>query len=123
MSDPFERANNAVISESGLFLELAATATSTPTAAPTLATDGVSLQGAARCLVSVDGGTDMDAVIWFYVVHGANVVGWRKANNGTLTVPTAGGVTERFNCSGMSRVYVQASTANTSDFHVARSVL
>lgn len=122
MSDPFERANNSVTNESGLYLEVAATIAELPTAAPSTATDGGALNGAARCVVAVAGGAALTAQIWFYVVVGAETIGWRRANNGSLTIDAVGGVVERLNCAGFTRVYVQGSASGSGGAHILRSI-
>jgi hypothetical protein len=118
MPDPFETANNAVVLESALRIELAGTVANLPTAAPTIGTDGYSLASAARCVVAVAGGTAMTATVWFYV--GST---WYMANAAALTVDVAGGVVERLNCAGFTRVYVQGSAESSGTLSVYRSIL
>lgn len=124
MASVFEKANNAVVLESARNLELASSASSIPTAAPSASSDGVALNGAARCVVGVQttGSVASTADIWFYL---PSALTWFKAEGGTLTVDADGGILERFNCAGFARVYVQdtGGSAGSGDYYVWRGVL
>lgn len=124
MPSVFEKANNAVVLGSARNLELAASESSIPTAAPSSSSDGHALNGAARCVVGVQttGSVASSADIWFYLPFALK---WFKAEGGTLTVDADGGIIERLNCAGFSRVYVQdtGGSSGSGEYYVWRGIL